>query len=66
MNWIFLVTKLSYFFDTISVKGRVKWTDRKLPSLLGQMPIRPFDERSEPEKPMAFLVSARRLRKYEK
>ena len=43
----------------MSVKGRVKWTYRHLPSLLEQVPIRPFDERSEPVKPKVLRVSAR-------
>ncbi|MCM1217144.1 MAG: hypothetical protein NC548_21815, partial [Lachnospiraceae bacterium] len=39
-------------------KGRVKWTKTHLPSLLERMCLCPFDERSEPEKPKVFRVSA--------
>ena len=32
----------------MSAKGRVKWPDKQLPSLLEQMLIRTFDERMRP------------------
>ena len=35
-------------------KGRVKWTENPLQSLLKQRVVRPFDERSEPGKPRGF------------
>ena len=46
----------------MSAKGRVKWPDKHMPSLLEQMLIRTFGERSEPEKTLVFRVSARKLR----
>ncbi len=50
-------------YGIMSAKGRVKWPYRHLPSLLEQMPMRPFDERSEPVKPKVLRVSARTYRK---
>ncbi len=44
-------------------KGRVERPQRHLPSLLGQMPLRPFDERSEPGKTKFFRVSALGVRR---
>lgn len=47
----------------MSAKGRAKWTYGQMPSLLGQMSIGPFGERSEPGNPKGFRVSARNLQK---
>lgn len=44
----------------MSAKGRVKYPEKLLPSLLEQKLPRAFDERSEPQKTKFFGVSARR------
>ena len=45
----------------MSAKGRVKWVENRLPSLLEQTVIRPFDERSDPSKSLILRGSARSL-----
>ncbi len=46
----------------MSAKGRAKCPKKQLPSLLGQVLLRGFGERSEPGKPKVFRVSARESR----
>lgn len=41
-------------YGIICAKGRVKWSENRLPSLLEQPTLRPFDERSDPGKPKVF------------
>jgi len=49
-------------YDIIAAKGRVKWEKKQMLSLLKQMFLGPFDERSAPGKPQAFQGSAHNLR----
>ena len=49
-------------YDIMSAKGRIKCPNGQLPSVLKQMYVWTFDERSEPEKLQVFRVSARNLR----
>lgn len=50
------------FHGIMFAKGRVKWTENQMPSLLEQLVIRPFDERSDPSKSLILRGSARELR----
>ncbi len=49
-------------YGIMFAKGRVKWTENQMPSLLEQLVIRPFDERSDSSKSLILRSSARDLR----